>query len=801
MLINYDNPFPWIIFVANLIISNQNATIMKIITLFLFFLLSITAYPQLNDDFNDGRFSGNESSPRQINWTGDAAHFIVNEQLQLQLNAPAEAASSQLHTASSRIKNTAWECYVRMDFTLTASNYAKVYLASDEEDLTGELNGLFVRIGHTNKNISLIQSRKGSNNKTLINGEAKRFADSQTSVYIKATLDQYNNFKLYSRLEEEEGFLLEGSCKFTDELASEWFGVVCVYTKTRNKHFFFDDFVIRELREDEQEPGDPHNDDYPTAGDIIFNEIMADPAGHTNQYPEYIELYNTSSKTLQLGGSFFCYDNKEFVLGDYEISPKSYLILCKTTTTELFDGQTNVLGVPSFPALANKGKLLLFKNKVGELVSWFEYSDSMYGDAEKKEGGWSLECIDPHNYSNTSNNWTASEHESGGTPGKENSVREENPDIIPPEIITYDCSDALLTLRFSKPMNRASLSDKNCYIVHSQEYYINKVEGNYPWADEIIIEWNKPIGEGDVFDLELEKAEDITGNKLHDRLITVGYGVEPLPGDIIINELLFNPPTGGEEYVELYNRSDKVLDLRLFSITSRKPSDGSFNKLYPLASLPLFLYPEEYLVITKSEELVCRFFRCQDETFFIELPVIPSIANTSGCVVILNSKEEIVDEFAYNEKMHSSDIKDKKGVSLERVDFNQPADNPANWQSASAESGYGTPGYENSHHGSSPLPDITSGNKITVEYPTPGDHYYRINYELDQYGYLGRLLIYDAAGRLADTLLQNELLERNGSILWDGQKKLPGGVYIIYMEIYNPAGEVQRFKKPVVLKD
>lgn len=540
-------------------------------------------------------------------------------------------------------------------------------------------------------------------------------------------------------------------------------------------------------------PEDPAD---PLEGDILFSEIMANPASGD---PEYVELYNASSKTLSLKGSQFCYGTNAYNLPDKTVAPHSYFVLCKTSAVATFNADVTVFGVTSFPTLANTGKLLMIKGKNDQLISWFEYTDKMYNDDAKKGGGWSLECIDLANISSTAANWSASVHASGGTPGKVNSIQAPNPDTVRPALVSSVRTDnQTIQLTFSKPMNRSDLLNPNTYSIENANYAVTDRQINFPQATEITLTLNAFPPQGSFFEIVFFNLHDLSGNELDSpNFILIGEGHEANPNDLVINEILFNPPTGGNEYVEIYNRSDKMLDLRSLSITSRKPSDGSFNKLYPLAATPLFLFPEEYLVITKNRDLVCNFFECDEESRFVELAVMPSLANTSGCAVILNNKtDEIVDEFAYNENMHSPGLSSKKGVALERIDFNKPATAANNWASAKATSGYGTPGYINSQSS----PGTSLSNQIQIEYPSVEVDGYKINYQTDRAGYKCRIYIYDSTGRLVDTLLNNTLTGTKGEISWNS-KGLSGGIYILYVELYDPVnGNVKKIKTPVIVR-
>ena len=74
---------------------------MKKIIFCLLILFAIKfANAQVNDQFTDGNFSSNPT------WLGDTSKFIVNQNFQLQLNAPAIADTASISTISNRLDST-----------------------------------------------------------------------------------------------------------------------------------------------------------------------------------------------------------------------------------------------------------------------------------------------------------------------------------------------------------------------------------------------------------------------------------------------------------------------------------------------------------------------------------------------------------------------------------------------------------------------------------------------------------------------------------------------------------------------
>ena len=107
---------------------------------FIFILYALIGYTQFADDFSDGDFTINPT------WIGDIGNFEIDSAFKLHLS-DSITNTSYLSTESKAIINGVWEFEVKMDFAPSSTNYSKVYLISDEQDLTSSLNGYYVRIG------------------------------------------------------------------------------------------------------------------------------------------------------------------------------------------------------------------------------------------------------------------------------------------------------------------------------------------------------------------------------------------------------------------------------------------------------------------------------------------------------------------------------------------------------------------------------------------------------------------------------------------------------------------------------
>ncbi len=537
--------------------------------------------------------------------------------------------------------------------------------------------------------------------------------------------------------------------------------------------------------------------------DLVINEIMADPSPVVGM-PEYdfIELYNRSNYPLKLTDwSLQVADNERF-LEEHILMPGEYLILCQTGAYEAFSNLGNTLSVTSFPALPVKGENIRIKVN-GQIIDEINYSQDWYYNDGKDNGGWTLERIDPNRLCGQDANWTASIHPSGGTPGKANSVLSENPDFIAPYALwAASISPTQVELQFSEPMEIGTLMNKLNYTVSDGIGNPKNIEPISKSA--IILNYTSELTEDKIYQLNIHELIDECGNPLSDISMEIQW-VNIYPGDIVINEVLYDPFPNGEDFVELYNNSDKKIALSRIQLAS-KDDDNDSKQIYSISNNKFLFEPHTYLLCTKSPSLILESYYSECPSCFIEMPKFPSYVNEEGIVVLLKDSTEIVDEFAYSDKLHSPLLYDPEGISLERVGFDLETNQASTWSSASEIVGYATPGYKNSQ-----TKDNLIHKEVTFEPKSisPNNDGYNdalhINYQLDEPNYVANIWIFDSAGRTMAQIAQNTLLGTSGTIFWNGEdetgSKLPLGPYIIVVELFDHKGSVKRYKEACIITD
>ena len=541
--------------------------------------------------------------------------------------------------------------------------------------------------------------------------------------------------------------------------------------------------------------------------DVVIDEIMADPSPARGlPDAEFLELRNVSPKPFNLiGWKILDATATATINANFVLQPDSLVILCSTAAKAALSAFGATLAIAGFPSLNNDGELISLRANDGRLVHAVAYSKGWYGNSLKSEGGWTLEMIDPENACNGAANWKASTAEKGGTPGKKNSVDQSNPDQLAPVLLYSYAADSLsLVLCFDESLDSAAATGSEKYLVSDGIGVPRRVMAIPPLFTQVVLYLNLPLQKGKLYTVSAKMISDCSGNTAsrYDPVKTALPSAADA-GDVVINELLFNPKPDGVDYIELYNRSNYAIDFKELWIANRTTSSAVAN-MHRLATDTRLLFPGEYLVATENAQVVQRQYLVKNAGSFAEI-AMPSYPDDKGTVVLLNSSGKVVDELNYDEKWQFKLIDHREGVALERIDYNKPTQEAANWHSASTTAGYGTPTYRNSQFGTGLQPEGT----FTVNPPvfSPDNDgwqdYTTILYQLPEPGWVCNISLFNVQGVAVRLLVRNAICGTTGYFRWDGLdekgNRLPSGTYIMLIDVFNLTGKTKRNKQAVTL--
>ncbi|HPW42403.1 MAG TPA: lamin tail domain-containing protein [Bacteroidales bacterium] len=549
-----------------------------------------------------------------------------------------------------------------------------------------------------------------------------------------------------------------------------------------------------------------------SAFDVQINEIMADPdppVGLPNV--EFIEILNTTDKEINISGWRLIIGNTIKVFSQLNLQPNQYLLVGHENSAQELSQYALFYGFSGFQ-LPNSGQTITLKNMLDQVISTVTYSDEWY-DTNKKDGGWSLEQIDPENPCGGKNNWTASISSTGGTPGAPNSVKANNPDILAPQTARVEyISTTEIVLHFSEPMDSLLLNVPQSYHISPSIGYPTQAIVKEPDYSRVAIILNpeNPLKEDVVYALEvLNDLFDCAGNLIDKSKITY-FGIpRPVnPNDIVINEILFNPREDivkGVDFVEILNISDKILDLSTLVLATEDKSTGEISTPKNISKNGLLLFPENYMTLTTNPDVVKQQYYTENPDNFTKMESLPQYSNADGIVILATKGHEVIDRVEYSENMHIPLLKSYKGVSLERINPLRPSNDITNWHSAAEDFGFATPGYKNSQYSDVTFIDdpITIQPDIFSPDMDGKDDVLNINYMFESPGFIASITIFDTRGRLIRKLIQNELLGTEGTFSWNGitdhGQKAAIGIYIILFEAFDLNGNKRNYKKTAVL--
>ncbi len=541
---------------------------------------------------------------------------------------------------------------------------------------------------------------------------------------------------------------------------------------------------------------------------VVFTEIMADPVPSTGLPGyEYLEICNRGSIPLHLGGWKLVIGKYERILNDEVINPDEYIILCDSNVDSLYSIYGHTLPVDGFPAILNTGQTITLKTMSETIVHSVTFSDRWYRTSTGKEGGHSLEIIDVNNPCGGAANWCESVNPKGGTPGSENTVSDNNPDLRAPALLRVTLpADSSVMIHFSESMDCRTLQARENYSINNGIFHPDHVYALEPDFTKALLIYPVKFRPDLRYTITvLNTLEDCAGNNLGGTTFyEFSLPQSPEASDIVINEIMFHPAEGFGEFVELYNRSDKTLDMACMKLSLADFTSGEIQNSIDFGEYPFILSPKTFAVVTKYEDMLPGEVRFQRPGVILTHPGLFSLPDKEGLIILADSDLQTIDECNYSNKMHDSMLRETEGVSLERVDPQSPSSDTENWHSAAATAGYSTPGLRNSQMTSGKnnqtvtlLPEVFSPDGDGV------DDILTIQLHLDEPGWYGTLRLFDMRGALVNTIITNSLLGTDQLFTWDGatadDKPAEIGLYLLFGELYNPLGEIKKFKKVITL--
>jgi hypothetical protein len=272
-------------------------------------------------------------------------------------------------------------------------------------------------------------------------------------------------------------------------------------------------------------------------------------------------------------------------------------------------------------------------------------------------------------------------------------------------------------------------------------------------------------------------------------------------GDVLFNELLFNPFPGDPDFIEVYNTSEKNIDVSRLQVISVNRSTGDTSQLYALSKEKRCLLPDRYYSVTTDREKLLRRYYSSDPANLFETGSLVTMSDKEGHLVLYNMELDKIDEVVYNEDMHYPLLAVTEGVSLEKINPDNSSSDPVNWHSASESSGWSTPGAANSVYAEVPLSnDEVSFSSTRISPDSDGfEDFLTIRIRMVGTGTVASLNIFDETGSYIKNIATNMFIGSEASFIWDGtaddSSPVRSGIFIVLIEIFDDTGKTGRWKK------
>jgi len=419
-------------------------------------------------------------------------------------------------------------------------------------------------------------------------------------------------------------------------------------------------------------------------GDVIINEIFYN-APTVGSPKEWFEIYNKNSNAVNLNGWRWKDGTgtlRTITNQNVTLSPNGFAVVCQDSAA-LRTFYPTVTGLllqsVGWNALNNDGDQVVIQTSSGSTIDSVSYFPSWGGASNI-----SLERILASGPSNQQSNWGSCVSPVGATPNLRNSITPRNYDLAL-NIVSFNPPSPIIgdTLRIiSNVKNRGTQSATTFSVAVYEDFNRDSI----PQTNELIGTVNSsfPLNPNDSVSMMLTDLLDSAGLRQYISKVNFAPDEDTLnnkkvagidvaggsnAGSVIVNEIMYKFPVGECEWIELYNSSDSVVNLRnwrMKDLTSSMPL---------ITSQDFFLHPDSFVVISENANVLTMHPTLSPSRVIINSQ-LPDLNNDGDAVIIIRLDGSYSDSVYYKSQWGGNE------VSLERVSRTGGSNDSTNWTSS-----------------------------------------------------------------------------------------------------------------------
>jgi hypothetical protein len=408
---------------------------------------------------------------------------------------------------------------------------------------------------------------------------------------------------------------------------------------------------------------------------------------------------------------------------------------------------------------------------------------------------------------NSANNWGNSSR-FRGTPGSKNSIA---PKDIDYSISSFEFLSNTLLIGENLPFEAVIKNNGQQSVSPFQFHTFMDLNGNgYPEQFEISVttEVTSTISPGDSLVIQDEFENIPAGYVTFGAAITVSgdedttnnvrlkstFVNDPVNLKLVINEILFEPFSGEEEWVEVYNDGTTAINMGNIYFADARDT-------VQISKTDFIVNPGEYVVVGGDSVIASQYGLSFGNLIIVSS--FPTLNNTDDDLRLMNAFGFVYDRVAYTSDWYGRDT--ESGTSLEKLNPEFNGQISGNWAASVSPAG-STPGKINSIF-VDVLP-LESKLRISPNPFSPDEDGHEdntvISFEVNAETAFARIRIFDTRGREIRLLADNEPVASQGQFVWDG-KDNDGrtgriGAYICFLELLNESRNItEQLKETIIL--